>query len=66
VLHAPFSWTSVFGLSALNAMVTQQAVMIAYNDDFKLMGVMTLAVVPLVLLLRPRLSRSSGEAVVVE
>ena len=65
-LHVPFSFTSVAGLSALNAMVTQQATMIAYNDDFKLMCLMTFALVPLVLLLRPRRSRSSEEAVVVE
>ena len=65
-LHAPFSFTSVAGLSALNAMVTQQATMIAYNDDFKLMCMLTFALVPLVLLLRPRRSRSSEEAVVME
>jgi DHA2 family multidrug resistance protein len=39
-------------LSALNAQVTEQAAMIAYNDDFKLMMWLTLAAVPLVLLLR--------------
>ena len=66
VLHASFSWTSVFGLSALNALVTQQATMIAYNDDFKLMGLMTLAVVPLVLVLRPRRARAREATVVME
>jgi MFS transporter, DHA2 family, multidrug resistance protein len=33
--------------------VTRQAQMIAYNDDFKLMFFMTLALMPVVLLLRP-------------
>ena len=40
------------GLAALNQMVTRQATMIAFNNDFKLMLVMTLAVVPLIALLR--------------
>jgi DHA2 family multidrug resistance protein len=35
----------------LNATVTEQASMIAYNDDFKLMTVLSLAAIPLVLLL---------------
>jgi len=39
-------------LSGLNATVTQQAAMIAYNDDFKLMMVLSLAAIPLVLFLR--------------
>jgi DHA2 family multidrug resistance protein len=39
-------------LAALNATVTEQAAMIAYNNDFKLMMVLSLAAVPLVLLLR--------------
>ncbi len=52
-LHAPFSFTAPAGLAALNAAVTRQAQMIAYNDDFKLMFLMTLCLIPLVLLLRP-------------
>jgi DHA2 family multidrug resistance protein len=39
-------------LAELNATVTEQAAMIAYNDDFKLMMVLSLAAIPLVLLLR--------------
>lgn len=57
-LPAPYSFTSVAGLAALNAEVTRQARMIAYNDDFKLMFVMTLSLLPLLLLLRPQRSRS--------
>ncbi len=64
-LHAPFSFTSLAGLSALNELVTRQARMIAYNDDFKLMFLMTLAVLPLVLVLRPR-RRRTEEPVAVE
>jgi MFS transporter, DHA2 family, multidrug resistance protein len=39
-------------LAGLNAMVTRQAEMIAYNNDFKLMFMLTLATIPLVLILR--------------
>jgi DHA2 family multidrug resistance protein len=37
----------------LNASITQQASMIAYLNDFKLMFVATLLVIPLLLLIRP-------------
>jgi MFS transporter, DHA2 family, multidrug resistance protein len=39
-------------LAGLNATVTKQATMIAYNNDFKLMMLLSLAAIPLVLLLR--------------
>jgi DHA2 family multidrug resistance protein len=39
-------------LAGLNAGLTEQAAMIAYIDDFKLMMVLTLAALPLVLLIR--------------
>jgi DHA2 family multidrug resistance protein len=39
-------------LAGLNATVTEQAAMIAYNNDFKLMMVLSLAAIPFVLLLR--------------
>jgi DHA2 family multidrug resistance protein len=41
------------GLAALDASVTRQAQMIAYNNDFKLLLVLSLAILPLVLLLKP-------------
>jgi len=44
---------SPHALAALNASVNAQAAMIAYNDDFWLMMVLTLGTMPLVLLLRP-------------
>jgi MFS transporter, DHA2 family, multidrug resistance protein len=51
---------SARSLSGLNAMVTQQAAMIAYNDDFKLLLVLSLASIPLVFLLRTRTGRESA------
>jgi len=62
-LPAPFSLSAPAGLAALNAAVTRQAQMIAYNDDFKLMFWMTLALTPLVLLLRPARARPTEPAV---
>jgi MFS transporter, DHA2 family, multidrug resistance protein len=50
--QAPGALTTTGGLAGLNAMVSGQAAMIAYNDDFKLMMVLTLCAVPLVALLR--------------
>jgi MFS transporter, DHA2 family, multidrug resistance protein len=43
---------SSHGLAALNARVTHQAALIAYNNDFRLLFFVTLAVIPLVLALR--------------
>ena len=62
-LHAPFSFSVPAGLAALNDVVTRQAEMIAYNDDFKLMFLLTLALLPLLLLLRPRSARSDESIV---
>ena len=52
-------------LAALNASVTTQAAMIAYNNDFKLMLWLTLGAIPLVALLRiGRANRAAGPVVV--
>jgi DHA2 family multidrug resistance protein len=51
-LAAPFSLTTPTGIAALNAEVTRQAAMVAYLDDFKLMMLAIVAVLPLLLLLR--------------
>jgi MFS transporter, DHA2 family, multidrug resistance protein len=51
------------GLSALNAQITEQAAMIAYNDDFKMMMWLTIAAIPLVLLLRKPGAARSDERV---
>ncbi len=48
-----FSLTDPAGLAALNGEITRQAGMIAYLDDYKLILVMTLALIPLLLLLKP-------------
>ena len=47
-----FSLTEPAGVAALNAEVTRQASMVAYIDDFKLLMLVSLASIPLVLLLR--------------
>jgi DHA2 family multidrug resistance protein len=48
-LFHPFS---AAGLTAIDGMITKQATIISFMDDFKLMMIMSLAVMPLVLLLR--------------
>jgi DHA2 family multidrug resistance protein len=59
-LPAMFDPATAAGLTALNAEITRQATMVAYIDDFKLMFVLTLACLPMLLLLRePR--RTPGE-----
>jgi len=52
-------------LSLLNARVTEQAAMIAYNDDFKLMMILTILVMPFVFLLRD-VQRPQNVALVLE
>jgi DHA2 family multidrug resistance protein len=47
----------------LNQTITQQASMIAYLNDFKLMFVATLLVVPLLLLIRPAKKAAAEESV---
>ncbi len=56
-----YNLQSVAGLAALNGEVTRQAAMIAYVDDFVLMLVLTLLVMPLLLLIRPS-KKGSGAA----
>jgi DHA2 family multidrug resistance protein len=53
------------GLEALNNEVTRQAAMVAYLDDFKLMLFITLACMPLLLLMRtPRIAPEATHALV--
>ncbi|HTX24551.1 MAG TPA: DHA2 family efflux MFS transporter permease subunit [Steroidobacteraceae bacterium] len=63
---APFNLGSSHGLAAVNALVTQQAQMIAYLDDFKTLLIVTLAVIPLLVVLRSGRSRASATAVAPE
>ena len=51
VLHAWSPWTAV-GRAALDQVVQMQASIISYVDDFKLMMILSLAAIPLILLLR--------------
>ena len=55
---------SLHTLAELNATVTEQGSMIAYNNDFKLMMVLSLAAIPLVFLLRK--ARGSAEPIHIE
>jgi DHA2 family multidrug resistance protein len=51
------------GRAALDAMITQQAQIIAYIDDYKLLMIATLAVIPLLIVFKPASAgRGSGHA----
>ncbi|MDE2466367.1 MAG: DHA2 family efflux MFS transporter permease subunit [Alphaproteobacteria bacterium] len=52
VLGAHVDLSSTGGLVALNHLITNQATMIGYLDDFRLMMVMTLATIPFLFLIR--------------
>jgi len=58
--------SSADALAGLNAQVTQQAAMMAYNNDFQLMLVLTLCAIPLVALLRPAARRTAEPAAAIE
>jgi DHA2 family multidrug resistance protein len=62
----PYSFTNLHGMAALDAAVARQAQMIAYNNDFKLMLILTLAAIPLPLLLKPRPAASREPAAALE
>jgi DHA2 family multidrug resistance protein len=53
------------GRAALDALITQQAQIIAYIDDYKLLMIATLAVIPLLLVFRKPQGRGSAETVAV-
>jgi MFS transporter, DHA2 family, multidrug resistance protein len=53
-------------LAELNAAVTEQAAMIAYNDNFRLMMYLCLASIPLVVLLRKARGARAAEPSVIE
>jgi DHA2 family multidrug resistance protein len=65
VLHAMSPWTAS-GRAALDQLIQFQAAIISYIDDFKLMMVLSLAAVPLVLLLRKGGPASGDHAVVMD
>jgi DHA2 family multidrug resistance protein len=49
------------GRAALDALITQQAQVIAYIDDYKLLMIATLAVIPLLVVFQGRSNAPSGE-----
>ena len=60
-----FALATASGLEALNGEITRQAAMVAYVDDFRLMMIMTLAVMPLLLFMRtPSFAPDTGTAYV--
>jgi DHA2 family multidrug resistance protein len=58
-------WTET-GRAALNQVIQGQAAIISYMNDFKLMMILSLAVLPLVLLLKPTASAAQDHTVAVE
>jgi DHA2 family multidrug resistance protein len=54
------------GRAALDAMVTQQAQIIAYIDDYKLLMIATIAVLPLLVVFKRASSKESPRHIVVE
>jgi MFS transporter, DHA2 family, multidrug resistance protein len=66
-IAALFNMSDVHGAAALDAVVTQQAAMIAYINDFWFMCILTLAAMPLVLLIKPtRRMPTADETLVME
>jgi DHA2 family multidrug resistance protein len=66
VLHAWSPWTAG-GRAALDQVVQKQASIISYIDDFKLMMILSLAAIPLILLLRRApATTNSDHSVVIE
>jgi DHA2 family multidrug resistance protein len=56
-----YNLNDLHGAAALDGAITQQAAMIAYVDDFWMMCILTLAVMPLIFLIKPRRRISSAE-----
>jgi DHA2 family multidrug resistance protein len=63
-LYSPYD-LSAQGLAALNARVTRQATLIAYNNDFKMLLVITLSVLPMLLALRAGRKPDPGDTPIV-
>ena len=59
-------WASTAaGRAALDAVITRQAQIIAYIDDYKLLMIATLAVIPLLLVFRRPPARGAAEPIAV-
>jgi DHA2 family multidrug resistance protein len=61
-IGAGYSLTDPAGIAALNHELTRQATMVAYIDDFKLLMLISIASIPLVLLLRRPMPRAPRPA----
>ncbi|MES2364933.1 MAG: DHA2 family efflux MFS transporter permease subunit [Pseudomonadota bacterium] len=68
VLHAlPHEALSTSGgLAQLNQLVSNQAAMIAYNNDFKMMMILTVCAIPLIMLLKTAQATKGAEPMVME
>jgi MFS transporter, DHA2 family, multidrug resistance protein len=62
----PATPTTRAGVAMVNHTVTNQASMIAYNNDFKMMMILTLCAIPLVVLMRTAKKASEDAPVVME
>jgi DHA2 family multidrug resistance protein len=65
-LHSPQPLAPGTGLRILNEAVTNEAAMIAYDDNFKAMLILTLCVTPLLFLLRHSRANATTDPVVIE
>ena len=62
-LPPPMDPSSVMGLLSLNGEVTRQAAMVAYIDDFKVMMILTVLIMPFLLIIRPaKIAREASHA----
>jgi DHA2 family multidrug resistance protein len=57
--------TTIKGLAGLNAVITDQASMIAYLDDFYLMMILTLLTIPFLFMIK-KVQPTGGSPVVLE
>jgi DHA2 family multidrug resistance protein len=64
-LHPATADATAQSVAVLNQTVTNQAAMIAYNNDFKMMMILSLCAIPLVALLRSAQPKPGAEPVVV-
>jgi len=65
-LPGPWSLDHATGLALIDAEITRQATAIAFSNDFWLMMFVTLAALPLLLLMRPPKHQAAGPAVVAD
>jgi len=59
-LPAMLNPATAAGITSLNGEITRQASMVAYVDDFRLMFIITIACMPMLLLMR-KSRRAGGE-----